>query len=214
MSEKIVQLNEEVIKGQLKELVRGSNVFGAPAIVRAIVEKLTPAHEEGKKVNPQKLNGMDTVTVDENGEIEIPSEIVVGKTQGLFGPKVYETILQDAQEKVEAISHSKDISSVGKQVQGLASTIKDSLNQNILAPAAEEYGIKKGTQSRLERQVEREIDHAFEKIQGDYDQQVRIAQAELERKQKAVVSAQEVQQAEAEFQADMDGAMKAFLDTV
>ena len=31
MSEKIVQLNEEVIKGQLKELVRGSlrNWFGA-----------------------------------------------------------------------------------------------------------------------------------------------------------------------------------------
>ena len=191
-----------------------SNVFGAPAIVREIVEKLTPAHEEGKKVNPQKLNGMDTVTVDENGEVEIPSEIVVGKTQGLFGPKVYETILQDAQEKVEAISHSKDIFSVGKQVQGLASTIKDSLKQKVLAPAAEEYGIKKGAQGRLERQVEQEIDHAFEKIQGDYEQQARIAQAELERKQKVAVSVQEVRQAEVEFQADMDSAMKAFLDTV
>lgn len=191
-----------------------SNVFGAPAIVREIVEKLTPAHEEGKKVNPQKLDGMDTVTVDENGEVEIPSEIVVGKTQGLFGAKVYETILRDAQEKVEAISQSKDIFSVGKQVQGLASTIKDSLKQKILAPAAEEYGIKKVEQGRLERQVEREIDHAFEKIQGDYEQQARIAQAELERKQKAAASVQEVQQAEAEFQADMDGAMKVFLDTV
>lgn len=191
-----------------------SNVFGAPAIVREIVEKLTPAHEEGKKVNPQKLNGMDTVTVDENGEVEIPSEIVVGKTQGLFGPKVYETILQDAQEKVEAISHSKDISSVGRQVQGLASTIKNSLKQKVLAPAAEEYGIKKGAQGRLERQVEQEIDHAFEKIQGDYEQQARIAQAELERKQKVAVSVQEVRQAEAEFQADIDDAMKAFLDTV
>ena len=191
-----------------------SNVFGAPAIVREIVEKLTPAHEEGKKVNPQKLNGMNTVTVDENGEVEIPSEIVVGKTQGLFGPKIYEAILQDAQEKVEAISNSKDIATVGKQVQRLASTIKDSLKQNILAPAAEEYGIKKGAQGRLERQVEREIDHAFEKIQDDYEQQTRIAQAELERKQKAAVSVQETRQAEAEFQADMDSAMKAFLDTV
>lgn len=191
-----------------------SNVFGAPAIVREIVEKLTPAHEEGKKVNPQKLNGMDTVTVDENGEVEIPSEIVVGKTQGLFGPKIYETILQDAQGKVEAISHTTDAALVGKQVQGLANTIKDSLKQKVLAPAAEEYGIKKGAQGRLERQVEREIDLAFEKIQGDYEQQARIAQADFERKQKAAASAQEVRQAEAEFQVDMDGAMKAFLDTV
>lgn len=157
---------------------------------------------------------MDTVTVDENGEVDIPSEIVVGKTQGLFGPKVYETILRDAQEKVEAISQSKDIFSVGKQVQGLASTIKDSLKEKVLAPAVEEYGIKRGAQGRLERQVEREIDHAFEKIQGDYEQQARIAQAELERKQKTATSVQEVRQAEAEFQADMDGAMKVFLDTV
>ena len=178
------------------------------------MEKLTPAHEEGKKVNPQKLDGMDTVTVDDNSEVEIPNEIVVGKTQGLFGPKVYETILQDAQEKVEAISQSRDITSVGKQVQGLASTIKDSLKQKVLAPAAKEYGIKRGAQGRLERQVEREIDNAFEKIQGDYEQQARIAQAELERKQKVASSVQEIRQAEFEFQADMDGAMKAFLDTV
>ena len=32
MSEKIVQLNEEVIKGQLKELVRGSVAYAAPKV--------------------------------------------------------------------------------------------------------------------------------------------------------------------------------------
>ena len=61
-----------------------SNVFGAPAIVREIVEKLTPAHEEGKKIDREKLSGMDKVSVDENGEVEVPSEIVIGKTQDLF----------------------------------------------------------------------------------------------------------------------------------
>ena len=43
--------------------------------------------------------------------------------------------------------------------------------------------MKKGAQSRLEKQVDREIDRAFQKIQGDYEQQARIAQTELERKQ-------------------------------
>lgn len=78
-----------------------SNVFGAPAIVREIVEKLTPAHEEGKKADSQKLDGMDTVHVDENGEVELPQEIVIGRTQDLFGPKIYEEIKEDRELALE-----------------------------------------------------------------------------------------------------------------
>ena len=42
MSEKIVQLNEEVIKGQLKELVRGSVEETLNELLEAEAEKLTP----------------------------------------------------------------------------------------------------------------------------------------------------------------------------
>ena len=41
MSEKIVQLNEEVIKGQLKELVRGSVEETLNGLLEAEAEKLT-----------------------------------------------------------------------------------------------------------------------------------------------------------------------------
>ena len=191
-----------------------SNVFGAPAIVREIVEKLTPAHEEGKRTDPQKLDGMDTVSVDENGEVEIPTEIVVGKTQGLFGEKLYEDISNDVQEQVEAVAESCDVSAVGTQVKNLAGAIKSSLKEKVLAPVVETYGMKKGAQDRLERQVERDIDRTFEQIQGDYEQQARIAQAELERKQREAETAQEVEQAESAFKASMDSAMQAFMETV
>ncbi len=43
MSEKIVQLNEEVIKGQLKELVRGSVEETLNEMLEAEAEKLTQA---------------------------------------------------------------------------------------------------------------------------------------------------------------------------
>ena len=43
MSEKIVQLNEEVIKGQLKELVRGSVEETLNELPEAEAEKLTQA---------------------------------------------------------------------------------------------------------------------------------------------------------------------------
>ena len=43
MSEKIVQLNEEVIKGQIKELVRGSVEETLNGLLEAEAEKLTQA---------------------------------------------------------------------------------------------------------------------------------------------------------------------------
>ena len=43
MSEKIVQLNEDVIKGQLKELVRGSVEETLNKLLEAEAEKLTQA---------------------------------------------------------------------------------------------------------------------------------------------------------------------------
>ena len=43
MSEKIVQLNEEVIKGQLKELVRGSVEETLNELLEAEAQKLTQA---------------------------------------------------------------------------------------------------------------------------------------------------------------------------
>ena len=47
MSEKIVQLNEEIIKGQLKELVRGSVEETLNELLEAEAEKLTQAGQPG-----------------------------------------------------------------------------------------------------------------------------------------------------------------------
>ena len=44
-----------------------SNVFGAPAVVRDIVEKLTPAHEEPKKSDRDKLQDLEGITRSTSG---------------------------------------------------------------------------------------------------------------------------------------------------
>ena len=190
-----------------------SNIFGAPSIVREIVEKLTPAHEEGKKADPKRLEGMDTVTVDENGEVEIPNETVIGRTQDLFGPKIYE-VTGAIQAQVEAVGGDATVEAVDQHVKTLTETVKAHIRENVVAPAAEGYGMKKGAQSRLERQVDQEIDRTFRRIQGDYEQQARIAQAELERKQQAATTAQAVEQANSEYAAAMDSALKSLVETV
>lgn len=190
-----------------------SNVFGAPNVVKEIVEKLTPAHVETKKGRQDALEAMADVAVDENGEVEIPNEVVIGKTQDLFGAKVYEQFAQDVQTQVDSLAEGGTYE-MDKQVEALVDTVKDSIKENVLAPVISEYEVKKGVQNRLEKQVNREIERSFEKIQGDYKQQAAIAKAEFEQKQKEAESEQEVKVAEQEFQKDMADAMAAFVKTV
>ena len=190
-----------------------SNIFGAPAVVREIVEKLTPAHEEGKKTDPKRLDGMETVTVDENGEVEIPNETIIGRTQDLFGPKIYD-VTPDIQSQVEAVAESGSIDTVDQRIRTLTETVKAHIKENVVAPTVEGYGMRKAAQNRLEKQVDQEIDRTFQKIQGDYEQQARIAQAELERKQQTAATVQEAEQAQTEYTAAMDSALKSFVETV
>lgn len=190
-----------------------SNVFGAPSVVREIVEKLAPAHEEQKKNRQDVLEEISNVTVDEDGEVAISNEIVIGKTQELFGRKVYEQMTEELQEQVSAVAQSS-VYEVDSQVKALVDSVKDSVKQNVFAPVMNEYDVKKGMQNRLERQMENEIENTFAKIQGDYKQQAMIAKTEFERKQKEAETEQEIQAAEAEFQSSMDEAMSAFVKTV
>ena len=56
MSEKIVQLNEEVIKGQIKELVRGSVEETLNDLLEAEAEKLTQAARYERSEERQGVN--------------------------------------------------------------------------------------------------------------------------------------------------------------
>ena len=62
MSEKIVQLNEEVIKGQLKELVRGSVEETLNELLEAEAEKLTQAARNERNEQRQGYRGGATTT--------------------------------------------------------------------------------------------------------------------------------------------------------
>ena len=191
-----------------------SNIFGAPSVVREILEKIDPAHEEGNKREADKLKDIKNVPVDENGDVQIPGEIIIGKTQDLFGDKIYETIERSVEDSVAAVGTSSDFNAVSEQIKNLATAVTDKLKQDIVAPIADSYEITKGAQGRLERQIKSEVESKFEKLRGDFEQQARIAKAELERKQKEAESEEELKQAENQYRSTVDDALKAFNDTV
>ena len=191
-----------------------SNVFGAPGIVKEIVEKLTPAHEDPKKRDKDALSGISKVQIDENGEVEIPNEVVIGKTRDLFGQKFYESVVEEVAPQVEAIAKSDSTDKVAETVQSVAEQVKEKIKQDIVAPIMGEYSVKKGIHSRIERQMEREIERKFEEIHGDYAQQANIAKSEFDKRQREAESPHQIKEAEVAYQADMEAAMQSLVGAV
>lgn len=192
-----------------------SNVFGAPSIVREIVEKLTPAAEvQQKKRDNTVLDGMNTISVDDDGEAKIDNEIVIGKTQDLFGKKMYDEFTESIHPQIAMVAENPDPYGIDEHLDTLVSSIKEGIKEKVIIPVVDEYGVKKGAQNRLERQVEREIENTFDKVKEDYKQQARIAQTEYEREQKEAETEQEVRQAEEKYKASMNDAMRVFNEAV
>lgn len=181
-------------------------VFGAPGIVKEIVEKLTPAQEEPLKKNSSVLDKIGEVPVDENGDVEIPNEVVIGKAQGIFGAKRYEEIAQDIAPQIAEVAEIKNSNEVGTALQKLTNTVKETVISKVVAPVAADYAIKPREQQRLEQKVSQEIESKFENIRGDYEQKVKIAQVEFEKKREAAQTEAEVAAAEEEYKSTMDDA--------
>lgn len=181
-------------------------VFGAPGIVKEIVEKLTPAQEEPLKKNSHALDKIGEVPVDENGEVEIPNEVVIGKAQGIFGAKRYEEIAQDIAPQIAELAEVKSSTGVDAAMQKLTDAVKETVISKVVAPVAIDYAIKPREQQRLEQKVSKEIENKFENIRGDYEQKVKIAQVEFEKKREAAQTEAEVADAEEEYKNNMDDA--------
>lgn len=190
-----------------------SNIFGAPSAVKTIVEKLVPAHEDPRRRDHESLGHVGDVPVDDKGNVDIPNEIIIGKTQELFGEKRYEDLVQRVEPTLSQVGHDATIYGVTQSLQGLAGAVKERVTKDIIAPVADAYGVKKGAQRRLEKETEREIDTKIQELRGDYEQTASIAQAELERRQHEAESQAELAAAEAAFNATMNQAVETLVQS-
>ena len=189
-----------------------SNIFGAPGIVKEIVEKLSPAREDPKKRGTENLQHISDISVDGNGNAEVSNEIVIGKAQGLFGEKHYQEIAAEIEPRLSGLSGSGSISAVEQSISKLANTVKERIRQEVVAPVMDAYEVKKGTQNRVERQVDQEIDLKFDQLRSDYTQQANIAKAELDRRQRSAETEADVQAAEKEYASSMENALRTLTE--
>ena len=84
-----------------------SGIFGAPTVVTEILKKIAPAHEEVRKKNDKTENAKDVV-VNKDGDVEIPAGVVIGKSQEVFGTKIYETVEEAVDQSLGEIAVKYD----------------------------------------------------------------------------------------------------------
>jgi uncharacterized protein (DUF697 family) len=137
---------------------------------------------------------------------------VIGKSQKIFGDKLYERLTDEIVPKAAQVAESVNGADMKQSVQKLADAVKEGIKQQVVAPVVDAYDVKKTVQNRLEKQVEQEIDQRFNQLHGDYQQKAKVARAELERKQQESVTEADKQAAAKAYTASMNEAMQTFTE--
>ena len=164
-----------------------SGIFGAPKEVIDIINNMQPLEE------PKKLSNVDITdkTSDElylngDGEVDIPTEKIIGTANDLFGKKVYGKISDELIQTVQDITkqHEQEPSPKKDELQQLKDTFSRPISSTLMETAKEQYGhdLKKSTQKTLERKIQETTDTVVNKEYGDHT--IRNTQLEKERKEK------------------------------
>lgn len=188
------------------------SVFNAPAGVRAILEKLVPAQEETRS-RDHSLPDFSDVPVDENGDVAISKEVVIGKSKELFGQKRYEEVAPDVDAAVATLTGTPP-KAVTDQLGHVSEAVKKTIRDQFLAPAVENYKLKKGAAKRLESEINREIDRKISELGGDFQQQFNIARIHMEEAQRNAETVAEAQHAEAVFTEQVQSALGGLVESV
>lgn len=174
-----------------------TNIFGAPSVVKDIVEKLAPAHEEKSKKKTNAMDNMGNVNVDEQGNVVVPNALVIGTAQNVFGEKIYETLREELPD-VEIPIDSSD-KEIADQIDSIKDEVKAIVETSVIAPAASSYDLKTSEQKRITKDVTDSIEKDFSKIKSEFVIETRIARAEFEKRRLEAETEEELKVVEAEW---------------
>ncbi len=155
-----------------------SNVFHAPPEVIDIISQFTPVAEPSKKGEIDTEAAQD-IPLDENGDVKLEDDYVIGVEQGIFGEKVYSTIESDILDVIETVTNDTE----EKQPSEIEA-FKKKFHENAVAPviqkAKEHYGndMKRSDEKQIERTLTNDADRRVEKVFGDYNIQQRTIEKE------------------------------------
>lgn len=150
-----------------------SGIFGAPKEIIDIINNMQ-ALEEPKALAPAPVDEStaDSLNLNEDGEVEIPKEQIIGTASKLFGDKVYadvedklETAVEEIQRKVELTPNPKK-----DELKKLQEQFSKPIANTLIESARAKYGsdLRKSTQNQLERKIQETTDTVVNREYGDF----------------------------------------------
>lgn len=150
-----------------------SGIFGAPKEIIDIINGMQ-AIEEPKTLTPVGIDDgtADRLNLNENGNVEIPKEQVIGTASKLFGDKVYGDVDQKLAAAVKDITKQAEISKDPKkdELKELREKFSEPIANTLMDSAQAQYGkdLKKSTQNQLNHKIHEITDTVISREYGDY----------------------------------------------
>lgn len=146
-----------------------SNIFRAPAEVLDVLQKLEPYKAPSKELGVHE-DTADELDLNENGEVDIPQEQVIGLANGIFGEKVYSSIADELDDVIDTITVDEDGDSDDVFLDNLQSIFSDSIAKPLVEAANEKYGdeFRSSQQKKVERRIKADVDIRLHREVGNF----------------------------------------------
>lgn len=143
-----------------------NNIFGAPKEVLEIIQNFKPVEEPKGKVDLSEEAKKD-LSLDENGEVSLSNDFVIGKTRDIFGSKIYDMITQ-AQDSIMQVENSPNDSK--KAIDRLKELVKKGAVKPVIETAQISYGsdMKASDKKQIEAKLNHEADKMVDKLHTNY----------------------------------------------
>lgn len=201
-----------------------SNVFGAPDVVRDILNQIKPEEEQGRKKDAPSMEDMEDIPVNGQGEIEIPQEVVVNQTNAIFGEKVFDTTQEEvAKVFVQSVSKQKQAEEAGQEnvipphyavVENLTKAVHETLEHDTYGKAKEEYNLTNKQVERIVNKQEADIRRELTTVADEFDRKQRQMELEKNKELEQAATVEQKTAIEATYEEKKEQAQQEFITKV
>lgn len=180
--------SKEVVKrGFMSNLLFAniSGIFSGDSPFKEILDKIPP--EKNKRLEKRREIPVTDPYLNDDGEVEIPKEVVIGKSKELFGEKIY-TSIEVVNEVVSSLEEAEEKQK--ESIKNLAKDITESFS-NGFTNLKDSFNLNKGQTDKLKDSVNTVIEDVISEKSLTLSNQVKELEKEYESKKKEAETAED-----------------------
>lgn len=182
-----------------------SNIFNAPTKVREILDGLVTAREDKGKKRGVTINNVDEVKVDNDGNVLIDGERIIGKSTEIFGDKIFDT---------PKVSEMADNNDANKFIEDISDTFNQEITATVVNEVKESYNLNSKQAQKLQSETKNEIDVTLHKHADKFNDEKRILENERQKQLDKVTTKEEIDKVQSDFESKLSQKVQIFQNNV